>query len=276
MSRMSKTLLKLISIVLAVYLVVAAIPVFQHTYQGIAMPPNPSPTPLGPTSTLKESSLIFQGPTSAPQGFTSTPKQPSITPAKVTSTPGVLTSTPDKPTFTPKIPTSTPVTPTATPVEPTATQVVAESNPTSIVNAYPALPYSIHLPVISVSIPYPYQIQPGTPTLIQNFAHAYAACSWLSVAGQVIDSSGTPVKNLVVSIKGTLNGNLVDLLGLTGLADEYGPGGYEIQLGTQPVASTGTLTIQVLDLDGNALTAAILFDTTAECSQNVILINFTP
>jgi len=84
------------------------------------------------------------------------------------------------------------------------------------------------------------------------------------------------VKNLVVSIKGTLNGTAVDLLGLTGLALEYGPGGYEIQLGTQPVASTGTLTIQVLDLNGNAQTAAMPFNTSADCSQNVILINFAP
>jgi hypothetical protein len=98
----------------------------------------------------------------------------------------------------------------------------------------------------------------------------------MSVAGQVFDADGEGLTYLVVSVKSTLNGSPVELLGLTGLAQEYGPGGYEIQLSSVPIASTGKLTIQVFDLNGNAITEPVQFDSSAGCSENVVLINFAP
>lgn len=125
--------------------------------------------------------------------------------------------------------------------------------------------------------PWPYSLQLGTPAFSPNFAHTDLACNWQGVAGQVISTSGAPVTNLVISIRGTLNGTAVNAVGLTGYpgASAYGPGGFEIQLGTTPVDSNNTLTIQVLDLQANALTAPIPFSTSSSCEQNLVVINFT-
>jgi hypothetical protein len=247
MSPMSKTLLKIILAVLAIYIVVPAIPVFQQAYQNMVFMPAPSLPPVLPTPTM---SLA-----------TPEPVAPTVTATVVEPTP------------------------TATVLEPI---LVPELSPTSPdLAVLPSQP--IHLPgmienytnnyllmAIYRSDEYPYQVQNGTPIFIQNFAHAYAGCSWMSVAGQVLDANGEALMNLVVSVNGTLNGSPVELLGLTGLAQEYGPGGYEIQLSSSPTASTGQLTIQVFDLNGNALTEPVPFDTSAGCSENVVLINFAP
>lgn len=127
-------------------------------------------------------------------------------------------------------------------------------------------------------------LQPGTPSYIQNFAHLAQGCNWMSVAGQVMDTGSPwyddkkvvePVTGLVVSVLGLLNGNVVNVLTLTGLAPDYGPGGYEAQLASQPIASSHALWVQVYDLDGNAVTEPIFFDTIKDCSKNVIIVNFT-
>jgi hypothetical protein len=64
---------------------------------------------------------------------------------------------------------------------------------------------------------------------------------------------------------------------MTGLAegDAYGPGGYEIQLSKQPYQTNGSLNIQVFDLNANALTDPLFFNTSADCEKNLVIINFT-
>jgi hypothetical protein len=247
MSPMSKTLLKIILAVLAIYIVVAAVPIFQQAYQSLVLTPVPSPTPVLPTPTLSPA--------------TPEPVAPTATATVVGPTP---TATALEPILAPEL----------SPTSPDLAVLTSRSIqfPGRIEN----YPNTYLLFPILRSVEYPYRIQNGTPILIQNFAHAYAGCSWMSVAGQVLDANGEALTNLVVSVKGTLNGSPVEWLGLTGLAQEYGPGGYEIQLSSSPTASTGKLTIQVFDLNGNALTEPVHFDTSAGCSENVILINFAP
>jgi hypothetical protein len=121
-----------------------------------------------------------------------------------------------------------------------------------------------------------YRVQPGTPVLTQNFAHTTQGCQWLSVAGQVFDAAGNPVLNVVVRVSGTLNGQPVDNISMTGAVTEYGPSGYEVKLGDQAVASTGTLTIQLLDLQAHPISNPLPFNTSSDCAQNVTIINFTP
>jgi len=98
----------------------------------------------------------------------------------------------------------------------------------------------------------------------------------MGVAGQIFGADGKPQLNLVVVVKGKLGKNNLDLAGVSGIpeADIYGPGGYEIQLADKPSASTQSLSIQVYDLNGNALSDAYAFDTYPDCTQNLIVINF--
>jgi hypothetical protein len=122
----------------------------------------------------------------------------------------------------------------------------------------------------------PFVVSPGTPvgTSSQTF-HSEAGCDWLGVAGQVFDLSGAPVSGQQVRIGGTLAGSAVDMLSLTGLTTAYGTAGfYEFVLGTKPVASKGTLWVQLLDQGGVPMSDKIYFDTYDTCDKNLVFVNF--
>jgi hypothetical protein len=203
----------------------------------------PYPTPL-PTSNHP-----------LPATATPAPATPTIVPTTASTSQNLTATSPAStgvsPSATEPSTTQTPVSPTATVAAPTATAVVGVEDIT-------------------------YRLQTGNPARISNFTHVDAGCNWIGVAGQAFDTQGNPVTGLAVSIKGTLGSNNIDMVTITGSANAYGPGGYEIVLGTQPVASSGKLTIQLLDPSAKALSDKITFDTTADCAENLILMNFVP
>jgi hypothetical protein len=82
------------------------------------------------------------------------------------------------------------------------------------------------------------------------------------------------VTGLVVEVSGLLEGRQILELGLTGGTTALGPGGYVVTLADHTVASNDSLSIQLLDVNGNALSEKILFDTMSSCEQNLALINF--
>lgn len=61
---------------------------------------------------------------------------------------------------------------------------------------------------------------------------------------------------------------------LTGVSLKLGPGGYEYQLGSTPLSSTGQLTIQVFNLMGEALSYPVVVNTQGACDRNLLLVNF--
>jgi hypothetical protein len=95
----------------------------------------------------------------------------------------------------------------------------------------------------------------------------------MGAGGQVFALDSTPVNQLVVELGGTLNGQAISQISLTGTATEWGPGGYEFALATHPIESSGTLWLRVLDLNGDPVSDRIYFTTYNDCSKNVILIN---
>jgi hypothetical protein len=95
------------------------------------------------------------------------------------------------------------------------------------------------------------------------------------VAGQATSLNGEAVKGLFVHLVGSLpDGTSVDNLAMTGLAPQYGPGGFEITISNQLIASTGTLWIQLLDQDNLPLSNRVFFDTYADCIKNLVIIYF--
>jgi len=248
MSPMAKTLLKTILGVLTIYIVAAAVPIFGQAYQSKALTPVAPPLLVLP--------FAIASPT-APESIAPTVTATVVEPTPTATVPELILA------------------PELTPTRPDVADLASPQIPSPGVDKNDTYTY-ILINLFQPEQEYPYQVQAGTPIFIQDFAHAYAGCNWMSVAGQVLDANGAALTNLVVSVKSTLTGSPVDLLGLTGLAQEYGPGGFEIQLSNSPKASTGKFTIQVFDLNGKALTAPVQFDTTAECSENVVLINFVP
>ncbi len=111
-------------------------------------------------------------------------------------------------------------------------------------------------------------------TYKKNFAHPDRGCNWMGVAGQVLDSSGNPMINLVVVAEGVLQGKELLQVDITGLHDAYGPGGYEIALSDSAIATTNMVFVTVYDLDGSVLSSPVSIATRADCNQNLLILNF--
>lgn len=196
--------------------------------------------------------------------------------SEVTEVTPTATETVAEPTATPEVTleaTATLASPTATLVTPTATftATAIPATATFTPTAKPPTPTFTATPIVEK-----FTIQAATPIFMVNFAHTAAGCNWQGVAGQIFDASGNPLLNYVVKVAGTYNGAPFSQIGVTGMVsgNPYGVGGYEIVLGSTPVASVDLLTIQIFDASGTPVTNPLPFSTSANCSQNLVLINF--
>lgn len=96
----------------------------------------------------------------------------------------------------------------------------------------------------------------------------------MGVGGQTFDTDGNPVKFIVVEVGGELVGNEVSMLSLTGSVPAYGPAGYEFTLASAPIGTSGTLWLQLYDLEGNPLSERVFIDTHSSCDRNLVIVNF--
>lgn len=120
----------------------------------------------------------------------------------------------------------------------------------------------------------PFVMQDGNPQYIPNIYHPDAGCSWMGVGGQVIGLNGGPVLYLSIKLGGTLNGEAIELITISGTAPQYGQAGYEFTLSDQPVDSVQNLYVELLDQADLPLSEKYYFDTFNDCEKNLILINF--
>lgn len=121
---------------------------------------------------------------------------------------------------------------------------------------------------------YPYEVQQGSPVAMPYWVDPNVGCNWVGVAGQLFDNNGEPVTGLIVEAGGTLYGQPVIGLSLAGLNDVYGPGGYEIKLGEQTVASQGQVWVQLKNDAADELSPKVFIDTFDDCDRNLTLLNF--
>lgn len=156
--------------------------------------------------------------------------------------------------------------PTTTPTATTTTrlpQIQANPQPTQIPSPEPV---------------YRFLLQSGTPAMTSNFVNPGAGCNWMGVGGQVFGKDEKPIPGLIAEVEGTLDGKPVLFLALTGSSSVLGPGGFEITLANRSIASQGTLTLQLFDLNGTPQSKKIPFDTIAgeeSCEKNLIIMNFS-
>ncbi len=124
---------------------------------------------------------------------------------------------------------------------------------------------------------YTFVVQQGSPASISSQPFKpNEGCNWMGVAGQVFDMRGAGVPSQMVYYGGTLAGAPIpDTPTITGLLLEYGRGYYEISLADHPVASKGTLWVQLRDQQGLAMSDKFYFDTFDSCDKNMIIINFS-
>ena len=127
-----------------------------------------------------------------------------------------------------------------------------------------------------VSNNYAFVVQKGSPVAIDaSQFHPDAGCTWSGVAGQATSLNGEAVKGLFVQLGGSLPGlETLDNLTMTGLAPQYGQGGFEMTLSDQLIASNDTLWIQLLDQQNLPLSDRVYFNTYNDCSKNLVIIYF--
>jgi len=120
-------------------------------------------------------------------------------------------------------------------------------------------------------------LQQGSPNAIAGIEfHPETGCNWSGVAGQATSLNGEALRGLFVQLGGSMPGVAsMDNLIMTGLAPQYGLGGFEFTLAGKPVASEGTLWIQLLDQQNLPLSDRIYFNTYDDCQKNLIIIYFT-
>jgi len=189
---------------------------------------------------------------------TVTVTQPEATATVPTATATVLTATATVPEMTATQPTET----ASAAATLTPTPEVAEANAPESVNA--EIPEGGRY----------FVIQEGAPIGMPNWAHQEEGCNWLGVAGQVFDLNGDPIMDLIVEAGGTLDGQPMLGLSLTGVATAYGPGGYEIQLADHVIASHGTVWLQIKNDAGDLFSGNIYIERFADCAANLLLLNF--
>lgn len=173
-----------------------------------------------------------------------------------------------------QVATATAIVPPSPTAAATSTNIPPTLTPTQAVPSETASPSATTVSPTEATVLY--HVQMGMPMHIANFAHSSAGCQWMSVAGQIFDAAGNPAVNLVVQVSGALGGLPIDQVSMSGVALDYGPGGYEIQLSDKGVASTDTLSIQVFNLLGQAVSNPVPFSTYTDCSKAITLINFVP
>lgn len=188
--------------------------------------------------------------------------QPTPTPEVERAATLTPTSVPDA-----SVPTTLLTTPTTSSTRVLATAPVETLPPTIITTSQAAESQT----VLDTSR---FGLQAGSPRWLPNFSHPEMGCNFLGVAGQVFGPQGAPEKMLIIEAGGTLAGNDVFALSLTGNDFIYGPGGYELILSDQLVPSNESVWIQVLNLQGQVLSEKIYIDIFSDCQRNLVLVNF--
>ena len=140
----------------------------------------------------------------------------------------------------------------------------------------PAVGSTIEVIVDTPQGGYSFVPREGSPSAIDGSTfHPDAGCNWSGVAGQATSLNGEAVKGLFVQLGGSIPGvESVGSLAMTGLAPQYGEGGFEFTISDKLVASNGTLWIQLLDQQNLPLSDRVYFDTYNDCQKNLIIIYF--
>lgn len=224
--------------------------------QAQVLPTLAMPLALTPEEGLPTLAAVIELPTETPTPekpalaptWTPLPAQPSATPLPLSTLKPSVTPSP-LPTFPTKTPTPTPTptntnTPTATPPGPTPT-------PTATRSAFP------------------FTKTDNSPFYLQNHANN-AGCSWLGLAGEVLDLERNPVS--VGSYRVHVWGSGIDERLVVGSAPDYGPSGWEQFVFDSPVVRE--YNVQVESLNGTAVSQIYRVQTRSSCSENLLQINF--
>lgn len=120
----------------------------------------------------------------------------------------------------------------------------------------------------------PYVLR-GTPEGYPNaLLHPQYDCEeFLFIGGEVWDLREAPVLGLTVRLTGTYGGELVDFTSESGDVELYGRSGFEFVMENKQIVEND-LSIQLLDGNGQALSAPVKLSITGECDANLLIVNY--
>lgn len=172
-------------------------------------------------------------------------------------------------------------TPTLNQLPPTWTPAVAPTTPAPAVPIPTATEAPPELEVAPTAAPearpaYPFALKSNPAPIDASILYPDRGCNWMGVGGQVLDLQGRPVTGISVQFGGTLNGKVVDQMGLTGTVLKYGEAGFEFTITDSqgPLATTQNFWVRLVDQQRLPLSDRVYFDTYAECDKNLTIINF--
>ncbi len=218
--------------------------------------------------------FVWLGMACAVMAFVSIYANPQTLPARLRPVPPVpptLVAVVQIPTNTATLaPSSTPrpseVTPTRTST-PTQTVTLTPS-PTATETSTPG-----PSPTATIYSLYPFILRGEIKVISGSTFPDHDTCK-LWVAGQADDLQGAPMQGITVMLGGHLGGRTLSQLSLTGTALQYGQAGYEFTVADQPLRSKQSAWVALFDQAMMPLSGRIYFDTTEDCAQNLILVNF--
>lgn len=174
------------------------------------------------------------------------------------------------------------LTPTEEPAPPTETPTLVPPTPTLTATALPATAEKLLnvLPTATETSEarpnYSFGLKSDPVAIDASILYPDRDCTWVGVGGQVLDLQGRPVTGISVQFGGSLDGKVVDLMGLTGTVLKYGEAGFEFTITDSqgPLASTHNFWIRLVDQQKLPLSDKVYFDTYGNCGRNLTVINF--
>ncbi len=156
--------------------------------------------------------------------------------------------------------------------------------PQSWLNPFPPVPQFVYVTATPGNAPAPTLVATLAPAPLVIDAQGYPfamtdailyapngnglGCKWGSIAGSITARDGSPLDGYRVR----MIGNGLDEVTFSGAAVTFGPGGYEMPLGSVP--QTADYTVQLFSPQGAPLSPAYPLTTQAACEQNVAVLNF--
>lgn len=114
--------------------------------------------------------------------------------------------------------------------------------------------------------------------LVGTFPHTmfysqYQCEDYLIIGGEVWDLRESPLKGLTVRLSGTYGGGSVDMSSKSGEINVFGQSAFGFILDNQQIKSN-SLSLQLFDENGQALSAKVNLSISGECDGNLVLVNF--
>lgn len=158
--------------------------------------------------------------------------------------------------------------------DPIATSTLEpEIKPTFVKNEVTLIP-TRPMPTVEDESLYTFDLQASPESISATLFRPDRTCNWAGIAGQAFDLQGRPIPGITVQVTGPMYGKDIQFLSITGSAPIYGLGGYEIFLTDKPSDTKGEYQIRLVDQNGRGLSKRFSFDTSSDCSKNLVIVNF--